>query len=173
MTDDPGDETAHVLPAEDAESRSAVGADAPADQPDVRRLEEQLRYALADLDNVRKRVDRTVAHERVVERGRCARLWLPVLDNLDLAVQHADGESPTLEAGVDTIRSEALGAMAALGFPRIDALDRRFDPAYHEALGTIDAADQPPGVVVAIVRNGYGGDPVLRPAEVMVSEGRG
>lgn len=169
MTEAPDD----VPTADDgaAGTGSAPVSAAVPEAADVRRLEEQLRFALADLDNLRKRVDRTVARERVAERARSAKLWLPVLDNLDRALEHAAPEPSAISDGVQTIRTDALAAMAELGFPLIDALGERFDPARHEALGTIEVAGEPPGVVVAVVRNGYGGEPVLRPAGVMVSRG--
>ena len=59
----------------------------------VRELEDRWRRALADLDNLRKRHARELERERMVERSRTAAAFLPVLDNLELALSHADADS--------------------------------------------------------------------------------
>jgi molecular chaperone GrpE len=133
----------------------------------VRELETQLRYTLADLDNVRKRYARELERERAVERQRAGRLWLPVLDHLDLALSNLDGDASVV-AGVESIRAAALDVMAQLGYPRFDDIGHPFDPARHEAISTI-AAPGAAGTIVAAARPGYGGDVVLRPASVIVA----
>ncbi len=170
----PGSDGEGAQPAD-----SATGADGSSELPSAEateraavRAEERLRYALADLDNLRKRVDRTVARERAAERERCARLWLPVLDDLDRALDEAEATRSPLAAGVAIIRESALAAMVELGFARMEPLGQRFDPELHEALGTIPSGE-PARTVVGVVRPGYGHDPVLRPAGVMVSQGQG
>jgi molecular chaperone GrpE len=149
----------------------AHGTDAGAEEVDerVRRLENQLRYALADLDNLRKRYAREIARERAAERERAAQLWLPVLDHLDLALSHLDGES-AVSAGIEAIRAAALDAIAQLGFPRYDDIGAVFDPERHEAVSTVPAPDAP-NTIVAALRPGYGADVVLRPASVIVGQG--
>src|SRR5690349_2751397 len=66
------------------ESRQPGGSD-PGDADEiVQKLEDQLRWVTADLENLRKRYDREIIRERAAERGRVAGEWLPVIDNLDL-----------------------------------------------------------------------------------------
>lgn len=158
-----------------AERRSAdpaPGSDAGAEEVDerVRDLQNQLRYALADLDNLRKRYAREVARERAAERERAAQLWLPVLDHLDLALSHLDGESP-MRAGIESIRAAALDAIAQLGFPRFDDIGAAFDPERHEAVSTVPAPDAP-NTIIAALRPGYGADVVVRPASVVVAQAK-
>ena len=118
-------------------------------------MEAQLRRTLADLDNLRKRVDREIARERAAERATVAARWLPVVDNLDRALEHAGPDSDALVDGVRAVRDQAVGILARLGFPRYDDVGDPFDPARHEAVGALPA-DAPPGTVVAVVRPGYG-----------------
>lgn len=132
-------------------------------------LEGQLRFALADLDNLRKRFGREVARERLAEGQRVARLWLPILDHLDLALEHSGAEDSAMLEGINSIHDEALAVLAQLGYPRFDDVGEPFDPMRHEAMGTLQIEDQPSGTIVAAVRPGYGGDVVLRPAGVMVA----
>ncbi len=134
-------------------------------------MEARLRRTLADLDNLRKRVDREIARERAAERAAVAARWLNVVDNLDRALEHAGPDSNALVDGVRAVRDEAVGILAQLGFPRYEDVGRPFDPARHEALSAMPA-DAPPGAVLAVIRPGYGGaENILRPAGVVVSRG--
>lgn len=140
-----------------------------ADDDRVASLESQLRYALADLDNLRKRYEREVARERAAERERAARLWLPVLDDLDSALTQIENDSP-VRTGIEAIRATALDAMTQMGFPRYDDVGEVFDPHRHEAVSTVPHPDAP-NTIVAVLRPGYGADVVLRPSSVIVGQG--
>ena len=151
---------------------------APADEPTeaekrAATLEDHLRRALADLDNLRKRFDREVARERATERARAAALWLPIVDDLERALEHAGADADSIVEGLNTVRDQALSILEQLGYRRFDDLGELFDPVRDEAVSAIDV-DAPPGTVVATVRPGYGADEViLRPASVVVSRGSG
>jgi molecular chaperone GrpE len=134
-------------------------------------LEDHLRRALADLDNLRKRFDREVARERAAERARAAGLWLPVVDDLERALEHAGADAATIVEGVSAVRDQALRVLEQLGYRRFDDLGELFDPLRDEAVSAVDV-DAPPGTVVATVRPGYGTqETILRPAAVVVSKG--
>ena len=144
----------------DAQSDSSPGDD------------ERLLRAMADLDNFRKRFEREVVRARKAERCQVAAAWLPVVDDLDRAVEHTGtdgGTSAGLVEGLRAVRDHAIAVLAALGFPRFEDVGERFDPARHEAVGAVEA-DAPPGTVVAVVRPGYGArEDILRPAAVVVA----
>jgi len=136
----------------------------------VAQLEDAWRRALADLDNLRKRTARDVAQRQVAERARVAAEWLPVLDNLDLALDHAGDADSALVEGIRAVRDQAIAVLAGLGFPRRDDLGEMFDPARHEAVATVTDPDAPAGTVVRVLRPGYGdGEHQLRPAAVVVA----
>jgi molecular chaperone GrpE len=133
-------------------------------------LEDQWRRAQADLDNLRKRVARESRQLRADERARVAAHWLPVVDNLDLALEHADKDPVSIVEGVRAVRDQALAVLARLGFPRQAQVGVEFDPARHEAVATVPAQDTPAGTVLHIVRPGYGNEErQLRPAAVVVA----
>lgn len=141
-------------------------------QARVAELEDQWRRALADLDNLRKRVARESATQRDAERARVAGQWLPVVDNLDLALEHAADDPSAIVEGVRAVREQALDILARLGFPQRSEAGEQFDPARHEAVAVVSAPDAPPGTVVQVVRPGYGtGEHLLRPAAVVVAKG--
>ncbi|GAA5188304.1 nucleotide exchange factor GrpE [Rugosimonospora acidiphila] len=133
-------------------------------------IEQRWRRAMSDLDNLRRRYDRQMARDQANERCQVVAAWLPVVDNLDLAVAHAgSGEGGVVE-GVRAIRDQAVAVLSELGYPRHDEIGVPFDPVTHEALSVECPADQPPGVVLRVLRPGYGdGDRQLRPASVVVS----
>jgi molecular chaperone GrpE len=154
--------------------------DAAAEAPDgdaaklrarIAELEDLWRRALADFDNLRKRVARDAATQRDGERARLAALWLPVLDNLDLAVDHANSDPESIVAGVRAIREQALAVLARLGFPRQSDVGEKFDPGRHEAVAAIPSPQAPAGTVVQVVRPRYGTEEhQLRPASVIVAK---
>jgi molecular chaperone GrpE len=140
----------------------------------VAALEDRLRRALADLDNLRKRYARELERQRVAEVNRVAAAWLPVLDNLDLALGHADADPSTIIEGVRAVRDQALGVLANLGFSRYDEVGVPFDPTRHEVVNVVDDAEAEPGTVVQVLRPGYGtGERQLRPGAVTVAGRRG
>jgi molecular chaperone GrpE len=142
-------------------------ADVPAQ---VAEMEDRWRRTAAELDNYRKRTARESAGQREDERAKVLARWLPVVDNLELALAHADGESDPVIAGIRAVRDQALAVLAEFGYPRYDDQGEAFDPNRHEAVGTVASSEQPPGTVVHVVRPRYGdGGHVLRPAAVIVS----
>jgi molecular chaperone GrpE len=161
--EDADDVAADSIEAEQADSRSA-----PSRQ--LAELEDRLRRTLADMDNLRKRCARDIDRERAAERARVAAEWLPIVDNLELALQHAE-DIPGLVEGVRAVHQQAVATLARLGFPRFDAVGQQFDPVLHEAMGTVDDG-APARTVVAVVRPGYGTpEALLRPAGVVVARG--
>jgi molecular chaperone GrpE len=138
----------------------------------VAELEDRLRRALADAENARKRCERLVADARTDERARVASEWLPIVDNLERALEHAGAEAGAVIDGVRAVRDQAVALLRSLGFPRHDETDVPFDPQLHEAVSVVPDGDAPAGTVVHVVRAGYGeGTRQLRPAAVVVAGG--
>jgi molecular chaperone GrpE len=159
-----------AVPAPADADPTAAGAPAG---PSVAELEDRWRRAVAELDNLRKRFERQLAEQARAERARTAAAFLPVLDNLELALRHAGADPGAIVAGVQAVHSQALDALAALGYRRIDPLGERFDPARHDAARVVPAADGvQPGTIVEVQRSGYvdGAGTVMRPAMVTVAQ---
>jgi molecular chaperone GrpE len=134
-------------------------------------MEERWRRAVADFDNLRKRTAREAARQREEERAEVAARWLPVLDGLDQALEHAAADPASIVSGVDAVRAQALAVLAELGFPRRADVNAPFDPSRHEAVAILEDPQAPPGTVVQVVRPGYGNDDrSLRPASVVVAK---
>ncbi|KMO71885.1 nucleotide exchange factor GrpE [Mycolicibacterium goodii] len=152
------------------ENISEVVAAQPDSDDELVKLEDRWRRAVADLDNLRKRYARELAHERATERSRVAAAWLPIVDNLERALSHAGEQSDAVVAGVRSILEQALQVLEQLGYPRDEEAGVPFDPERHEVVGVVEQPDSAPGTVVEVLRPGYGeGSRQLRPAAVVVS----
>ncbi|GAA4982382.1 nucleotide exchange factor GrpE [Kitasatospora paranensis] len=140
----------------------------------IAELEDKWRRALADVDNIRKRYARERPRELEAERARVASAWLPVVDNLDLALEHADSDSGAIVSGVKAVRDQAVEVLRRLGYPRYEETGVPFHPELHEVVSVVDEPDTAPGTVVKVLRPGYG-EPgrQLRPAAVVVSRTQG
>ena len=144
--------------------------------PDPAELEDRWRRAAADLDNLRKRYAREVAREREKERELVTAAFLPVLDTIDRALEHAAADPGSIVEGIRTLREQALAVVSGLGYGREDEPGVPFDPARHEVVGVVDAdgAGTPPGSVASVLRPGYGAPGrQLRPAAVTVAQRAG
>jgi molecular chaperone GrpE len=170
--------------AQSATAAAGTSEDRPMDRPmgrpgsglDAAELEDRWRRALADLDNQRKRYARELGRERTAERKLVAAAFLPVLDTIDRALEHAKSDPQSIVEGVRTLREQALAVLAGLGYRREDEVGVPFDPARHEVVGVVDAGDSetPPGSVASVVRPGYGTPGAqLRPAAVTVAQNLG
>ena len=161
-----------AAPAGEAQDTGAAGADAVAELKDrVAELENLWRRALADADNMRKRHAREIGRSQEEARAQVARELLPVLDNLDRALEHAGTDPGAIIEGVRAVRDQATDLLSRLGFPRRDDRGARFDPARHDAVGTRGDTAAEPGTVVEVVRPAYGdGERQLRPALVVVAK---
>jgi molecular chaperone GrpE len=160
-------------PGAGPQDAGAADADAVAELKDrVAELENLWRRALADADNMRKRHAREIGRAQEEARAQVARELLPVLDNLDRALEHAGTDPGAIIEGVRAVRNQAVDLLSRLGYPRRDDLGARFDPARHDAVASVPTAAAPPGTVVEVVQPAYGdGDHQLRPAQVVVARG--
>lgn len=147
-------------------------ADSPAG-PTAAELEDRWRRVAADLDNLRKRYAREMARARAEERELVAASFLPVLDNIDRALEHTGADPQAIAEGIRAVREQALAVLAGLGYQRDDAAGVPFDPSRHEVVGVVQpqGADVAPGSVAEVLRPGYGGaGRQLRPAAVTVAQ---
>jgi molecular chaperone GrpE len=144
------------------------------------RLRDQLLRTAADFDNYRKRSRR--GEDDAQRRGREQMLkeLLPVFDNLERAVQHAESapDAQAVTSGLRMVLKQFTDTLEKSGIKRIPTVGLPFDPTRHEAIQQMESADHPAGAIVAEVQPGYvlaasGGAPdtLIRAALVVVSRG--
>ena len=138
---------------------------------------EQLRdrwmRAVAELDNFKKRSAREREELSRQAQERILRELLPVLDNLQRALAHAnnqEGKAGLLE-GIQMIERQFLSALERLGVTPMEVLHQSFDPGRHEAMMQVESEEHEPNTVVQELEKGYmWSDRLLRPAKVAVSK---
>ncbi|HVK84204.1 MAG TPA: nucleotide exchange factor GrpE [Kofleriaceae bacterium] len=169
-------EEAGVIPVE-VEAPSPGGDDLEAKVANLEKEKKENwdRYlrAAADLENLRKRQKRELDDAKFETKGKVLKEMLPVVDNLERAIEHAaqaaEDKSPIVE-GVQLVLRQFMTAFERLDVSPVDALDKPFDPNLHEAISQQDS-DKPPGTVVQVLQRGYrSGDRLLRPALVVVAK---
>jgi molecular chaperone GrpE len=95
---------------------------------------------------------------------------LPVLDNLERALESAGESEQHLAKGVRLVHSELAAVLQRNGIEPFDPTGEPFDPEVHEALSMQPADGADPGIVVGVMEKGYKlNGTVLRPARVVVS----
>lgn len=126
---------------------------------------------LADFDNYRKRTDREKADFFRYALANVMKEMLPVLDNFDRALEHAE-EGDEFHKGVLMIYKQLFDVLQKHGLKPIDEAGVRFNPNIHEAVVSDQDASVPSHTVVAILQRGYFlHDRLLRPALVKVAVG--
>jgi molecular chaperone GrpE len=167
----PTEENGRQPPVTEATAEAAEAAAQVARLTDrVAELEDARLRALAEADNVRKRCAGQVSRAEAEARADVARQWLPVIDNLDLALTHATADPATIVEGVTAVRQQALDVLARMGFARRDDRGANFDPSRHEAVASRPDPAATSDVVAEVVRPAYGeGDRQLRAAQVVVA----
>lgn len=135
-------------------------------------LYQKLLRSQADFENYRKRVLRE--KEELAKYGIKPLLekLLPVVDNLERAIQSAKGEGGDLEtfiSGIEMVHRQMLEAMKSEGAHPLETVGKPFDPFYHQAIAQ-EESDGEKGIVLEEYQKGYMlKDKLIRPAMVKVS----
>lgn len=169
------DDESGLTPADRGDSVEAEDAGVPGSvetlRAEVEHLREMYLRKLAEFDNFRKRTERERQElKRTAAEGLISEL-LPVLDNFERAVQHAQESEPAafLE-GVEMIARQFADILRKSGLDAIDPAGVLFDPELHEAVQRVEGTDHEPGSVVGVFSKGYlFGGKLLRPAMVSVA----
>lgn len=143
----------------------------------VKEAEDRMLRAVAESQNERRRLAKEQADRiRFANESLLAEL-LPVLDNLELCIEHAgdDADVKNLRMGVEMTVTQFKQAVENVGAKPIEVqVGDSFDPKLHDAAMQDDEADLPARTVAKVVRGGFTyRDRILRPAKVVVATGKG
>ncbi len=140
---------------------------------EIARLKDQYIRLMADFDNYRKRQSRE--REEFVKRSneRLLADILPVLDNLELALNKTEDPKDPFTKGVKLVYDQFRGVLTRCGMEPIEALGEEFDPDKHEAISYIPSPTVPLNKVIDQFRCGWiiNGH-LMRAAQVVVSSGK-
>lgn len=132
--------------------------------------EEILRRA-ADLDNYRKRLTKETEDKVRFANQAVVKDFLPVMDNIEMALQHTEEGTP-LREGIELTIKSFKDALSKHGVKEVDAeIGTIFDPAVHEAIMMDSTAEYENNAITLCVQKGYLlNDRVIRPAKVKVNK---
>lgn len=131
----------------------------------VRDYLDDLRRLQADFDNYRKRMMRDQAAIAERAKAQLVERLLPVLDNFERALAHADADP-----GIALIFKELRSTLEAEGLEEVPAQDQPFDPNVHEAVMSNESSDVTEPTVSDVYRSGYSfKGSIVRPAMVVVA----
>ena len=131
--------------------------------------------AAAEVDNIRRRAAIDVEKARKFALEKFANELLPVLDNMERALQGTDAEAEATKAiyeGVELTAKSFVSAVEKFGLTQVDPQGEAFNPELHQAIGMQPSTDFPANTVMMVMQKGYTlNERLLRPAMVMVSQG--
>jgi len=125
--------------------------------------------AAADLANFRRRSVKEREDARKYGVETLLKDLLGVVDNLERAVAHADGDDP-VAAGVRMVLTQFTSTVGNHGAKPFDSMGEAFDPTVHEAMTQIETDDHEPGTIMEVYQRGWMlHDRLARPAMVVVA----
>ncbi len=174
----------------------SVAEDAVQTQPDmtealkakdarIAELEEELQLAKkneseamirarAEIDNVRRRVEQDVekAHKFALEKF--SNELLPVIDNLERALESTDRNNPEHEAtveGLELTLKSFLDTVKKFGIEAVSIEEKQLNPDLHQAISMVDSPEHESGQIVSTIQKGYTlNGRLIRPAMVIVAK---
>ena len=144
---------------------------------DLETAKQEVLYAKAETQNVRRRLEKDIADARTYAATGFARDILSVADNLSRALDaipadlREDEKWKNLVAGIEATAREIDKVFGLHGISRIAAAGLPLDPNQHQAMMEVPSADAEPGTVLQELQAGYMiKDRLLRPAMVAVAK---
>lgn len=139
----------------------------------VAEFKDKVLRAAAETENLRRRTGKEVDDAKKFGIERILKDLLPVLDNFERAVTHAqadDADPQDFMDGVDMVLGQFRNALERQGVSAFESLGRKFDPNLHEAIHRKETDEAEPGTVVEEFQRGYRiHNRLARPAMVIVA----
>ncbi|MDK9736110.1 nucleotide exchange factor GrpE [Vibrio sp. D404a] len=140
----------------------------------VKDQQDSVLRAKAEVENMRRRTEQEIDKARKFALNKFAEELLPVIDNLERAMQAADGENEVVKPlfeGVELTHKTFVDVVAKFGLKEINPEGEAFNPELHQAMSIQESPDHEPNTVMFVMQKGYElNGRVIRPAMVMVSK---
>ncbi len=168
-------------PEEVLEQEGAAGEEAVAEL-DTEALNEALQQAKdqtlrtqAEMQNLRRRVDRDVENAHKFALEKFVGELLPVVDNLERALSTLDADDENLSGareGIELTLKSFLGVLDGHKVKQVEPAGEPFNPDFHQAISMVPNPDVAANTVIEVFQKGYTlNDRLVRPAMVVVSKG--
>jgi molecular chaperone GrpE len=144
-----------------------------AEQLAASHLEKALRVQ-AEMENLKKRVQKDLDDERKFGLSKFAKELLSVVDSLELGMQAASSDNPEvqkLREGSELTIKQFESVFAKFNIEAIDPTNQAFNPELHQAMVMQPSSTVEPGHVITVFQKGYViNGRLLRPAMVVVAK---
>jgi len=155
-------------------TESASGKDIEQLSHELAEMKDRLLRNVAEMDNMRKRLEREKADFIKFSLESMLKDMIPVLDSFDKALStsssHSDsGDVASFHEGMTMVQRQFLGALAKHGLEPVEAVGKPFDPNFHQAIQRIESGDVTDEIVATEFMKGYAlHGRLVRPAMVSV-----
>lgn len=140
---------------------------------EIKQMQDRVLRMAAEMENTRKRLERERTEGICFANESLIHQILPVVDNLERAVQHGESEANVqdLLEGVRMTLKGFIDTLTRFGCSPFESVGKGFDPNYHEAVMQEENAQYPENTVIREFQKGYTlNERLLRPAMVVVSK---
>ncbi len=175
-TETPDADAATDTPSADTPSLEEQLADSRAE---ITALNDKILRLAAEMENVRRRLEKEKQDASVFAVSNFAREMLSVADNLRRALAvvpenaRADASLNTVITGVEMTERELGQIFGRFGINRMEPVGAKLDPNQHQAMGEVDSDSAEPGTIAFVMQDGYMlKERLLRPAMVMVAKAK-
>jgi molecular chaperone GrpE len=162
-----------VEPVTGENSEATMAEQLVAAATEIAQLKDQMIRDQAETQNIRKRVQRDVENARKFALEKFVGELLPILDNLDRAIDAAGDaeEVRPVKEGLELTRKSFLQALEKFNVKQINPVGEPFDANFHQAMTMVPNPDMEPNSVMDCMQKGYTlNDRLVRPAMVVVSK---
>ncbi len=149
------------------------GKDVEQISQELAEMKERLLRNVAEMDNMRKRLEREKADFIKFSMESVLKDMIPVLDSFDKALSassHSEsGDSKSFHDGMSMVHRQFLTALSKHGLEPVESVGKPFDPNFHQAIQRIESSDVTDEIVATEFMKGYAlHGRLVRPAMVSV-----
>ncbi len=183
-------ENSEVSEDSDSENEDSIQEDAPENTDAPENMEKMIETAReeakenydrflrlsAEFDNYKKRSTREMDSFRKFANESIVKELLPVVDNLERAIDsstNGEGSKDSIVEGISMTLKEIIKVLEKYGVQPVEALEKPFDPSFHEAVMQEESEEHNDNTVIKEFQKGYViHDRLLRPAMVVVAKAK-
>ena len=140
----------------------------------VKEQQDSVLRAKAEVENMRRRTETEIDKARKYALNKFAEELLPVIDNLERAIQAADTDNEAVKPiveGVELTHKTFVDTVAKFGLKEINPEGEAFNPEMHQAMSIQESPEHESNTVMFVMQKGYElNGRVIRPAMVMVAK---
>lgn len=143
-------------------------------ESDLAKARDEALRTQAEMQNLRRRTERDVENAHKYALEKFVGELLPVVDNLERALQSIDKDNKELTALVEGVELTLKGFLDVLVRYKVEAINpvgELFDPEFHQAMSMLEMPEKLPNTVVDVFQKGYRlNGRLVRPAMVVVAK---